>query len=367
MLGRTLAGDEIYCYGKSIVVKFAGKRHVISTGPINGGYHEDLTSVFNHDLNPPAGLPKVLRAPTYEEHMILVAKDLGLEPKRTTGLGTSVPMENASIKRNEDNGLEVTAIATAGVEINAGRAGDPAAYDERYLKNEEQSGTINLILLLNINLTPGALARTLITITEAKTAALQELMIDSRYSHGLATGTGTDGIIAVCNAESQTVLTNAGKHTKLGELIGRTVKDAVKEALFKQTGLCAASQYSMLRRWRRYGLTTENLWQHYCLVKHTKKLDRHTFLKRVSALDQNDALVVYSSLYLHLLDQYAWGLIHLPAAKEAAETILTKLQQNFALNCQWPQQVNTKNFLSWAVSSFTDLVCHLLHNFERCG
>ena len=82
MLCRTLAGDEVFCYGQSVVVKFAGKRYVISTGPINGGYHENLTSVFNHDLNPPEGMPKVLRAPTYEEHMILVAKDLGLDPKR---------------------------------------------------------------------------------------------------------------------------------------------------------------------------------------------------------------------------------------------------------------------------------------------
>src|SRR5690606_26978843 len=142
-------------------------------------------------------------------------------------------------------GLEVTAIATAGVEINAGRAGDPAAYDERYLANEGESGTINIILLISAKLTPGALARSLITITEAKTAALQELMIDSRYSSGLATGTGTDGIIAVSNAESDIVLTNAGKHTRLGELIGKTVKDAVKEALFKQAGICANSQHSL--------------------------------------------------------------------------------------------------------------------------
>ena len=49
-------------------------------------------------------------------------------------------MENVSVKQAEDKGLEVTAIATAGVEINAGRAGDPAAYDERYLANEENRG-----------------------------------------------------------------------------------------------------------------------------------------------------------------------------------------------------------------------------------
>ncbi|NLP36266.1 MAG: adenosylcobinamide amidohydrolase [Firmicutes bacterium] len=359
MLCRTLAGDEVFCYGQSVVVKFAGKRYVISTGPINGGYHENLTSVFNHDLNPPEGMPKVLRAPTYEEHMILVAKDLGLDPKRTSGLGTSVPMENVSVKQAEDKGLEVTAIATAGVEINAGRAGDPAAYDERYLANEGESGTINIILLISAKLTPGALARSLITITEAKTAALQELMIDSRYSSGLATGTGTDGIIAVSNAESDIVLTNAGKHTRLGELIGKTVKDAVKEALFKQAGICANSQHSLLRRWRRYGLTAESLWQQYSRREDPKKVDRQMFLRKMDIWDQNEALVVYGTLYLHLLDQFEWDLIHLPAAKKAALTILEKLQQDFSLNCKWPQLSDEKSFLAWAVSCFTELLCQL--------
>jgi len=55
-----------------------------------------------------------------------------------------------------------------------------------------------------------------------------------------------------------------GKHAKLGELIGKAVKSAVKtavkEALLKQSGLGPAYQHSLLKRWRRYGLTEESLW-----------------------------------------------------------------------------------------------------------
>ena len=70
----------------------------------------------------------------------------------------------------------------------------------------------------------GTLAKTAISCAEAKVAALQELMASSRYSGGLATGSGTDGIIVVCNPESENVLTDAGHHSELGECIGKSMK-----------------------------------------------------------------------------------------------------------------------------------------------
>lgn len=49
MLKILETGDKVYRYNKSVIVKFAGKRSVLSTGVINGGYSEHLTSVFNND------------------------------------------------------------------------------------------------------------------------------------------------------------------------------------------------------------------------------------------------------------------------------------------------------------------------------
>lgn len=62
---------------------------------------------------------------------------------------------------------------------------------------EVMSGTINILLHIDADLAPGALVNALVTCTEAKTAAIQELLAPSRYSHGLATGSGTDGTIVV--------------------------------------------------------------------------------------------------------------------------------------------------------------------------
>jgi hypothetical protein len=39
----------VYRYEQSIVTFFTGRRKVLSTSIYNGGYHEELTAVFNHD------------------------------------------------------------------------------------------------------------------------------------------------------------------------------------------------------------------------------------------------------------------------------------------------------------------------------
>ena len=50
------------------------------------------------------------------------------------------------------------------------------------------------MLPVNQELTEGAMVRVIITATEAKTAASNELSVGSRYSDDLATGTCTDQI-----------------------------------------------------------------------------------------------------------------------------------------------------------------------------
>ena len=63
-------------------------------------------------------------------------------------------------------------------------------------------------------MTPGCMARALVTATEAKTAAIQELMGGSLYSTGLATGSGTDNMMIIADAESENQLTYAGETRK---------------------------------------------------------------------------------------------------------------------------------------------------------
>ena len=79
--------------------------------------------------------------------------------------------------------------------------------------------------------------RAIISATEAKTAALQDMDIRSAYSPmaNLATGTGTDNILVV--EGTGTHIDNAGGHSKMGELIAKTVYAGVKEAVLKQNGI----------------------------------------------------------------------------------------------------------------------------------
>ena len=67
----------------------------------------------------------------------------------------------------------VYALVTAGVQDNAVRA----SVDEGRFY---EPGTINVIILTNMQLTPRALTRAMISATEAKSAALQDLDIRTR-------------------------------------------------------------------------------------------------------------------------------------------------------------------------------------------
>ena len=97
-------------------------------------------------------------------------------------------------------------------------------------------GTVNIILITNANLTDGAMARSIITVTEAKTNAFQELDIRStKHPELQATGTGTDNVIVVKGYGRGVRYT--GGHTKIGEMIAKVVKRSVKEALIKQDKL----------------------------------------------------------------------------------------------------------------------------------
>ena len=351
----TSMGDTLYRYEKSIVAFFTGPRKVLSTSIYNGGYHEELTSVFNHDCTVSPGMPCEMLAPTYEGHMRIIAGKIGLDPDKTTGMGTAACMDNAVSVSETYKELTVTAVVTGGIEHNAGRAGDPADY---YKPGEKppKPGTINILLFLDSDMPAGTITRALVTCTEAKTAAIQELLQGSLYSQGLATGSGTDQTIIVANADSSLYLDDAGKHAKLGELIGLTVTKAVKAALFKQTGLCPASQHHALRRLERFGVSREKLWQAY-LEQQAHPVLKPEFVSRLEQLVTDGEVVTLVSLYAHLLDQYVWEL--LPAAEAAAGC--QQLLQLLAAYLQVPEPPGTPEFTTrQAVTSLTQLLVQKL-------
>ncbi len=187
-------------------------------------------------------------------------KTLGLKPAETAILFTGARMDCLSVSRQSFRELEVTALVTAGVVSNALRmsADRGGFYEPGTREKREKPGTINMLLLCNARLTRRAMARTIITATEAKSAALQDLDIRSSATpaRNQATGTGTDNIIVVEGRGNYTI-NNCGGHSKLGELVARAVYEGVREAIRKQNGL--VGKRSVFQRLKERRLTLSHL------------------------------------------------------------------------------------------------------------
>lgn len=330
-LFSTPMGDKAYFHEESLIVVFEGRRGVVSASNLNGGYRNDLRYAFNNSCgrNP---LIQQKRCPGMKgrniaEHYAITATEIGLPAELSTGMGTAALIENRAIATREQYGVEVMAVATAGVDVNGGRAGDRAAYDEFTQTNlMPPAGTINIFLFINANLDPGALTRAIVTATEAKTAALQELMAVSRYSEDLATGSGTDCIIAVCNEDSPTTLYNAGKHVLLGEMIGQSVKQAVKEALARQVGMTPERQASIEWQCKRYDLTQERILHLARHIQAEVEVDRLGQI--VQSIDREPKIFACIAGIVHLIDQHRWGIVAQNSLLDIAQTLLDALMQS---------------------------------------
>jgi adenosylcobinamide amidohydrolase len=172
-------------------------------------------------------------------------------------MGTAANMNYVAIVHEADEDVTVTAAVTAGVEGNATSAGEPATWretDEGVQKVPVYAGTINTMLFINRPLTPAALARVVVTMTEGKSAALQRLAVPSKLHIDLATGTGTDQYCVAAPASGGKMLTSASPHMKLGEIIGRATRDATLEALRWQNGLEVSYTRGVFHALGRFGV-----------------------------------------------------------------------------------------------------------------
>lgn len=349
-------GDTVYREDTSLIVSFKNPRDVLSTSLLNGGYQKHLNAVFNHDMKAATNV----NADTYLAYMRDVAKKLGFNPERVTGMGTAASMDNVAIQAESYKTLTVTAIVTGGVEGNGGRVGDPADYFNPG-KKPYKPGTINIMLVIDADIPDGTMARALVTCTEAKTAALQELMVGSKYSNGLATGSGTDQTMIITNPGSSLYLEDAGKHAKLGELVGRTVKQAVKEALLRQTGLSPQKQHSVLRRMNRFGVTQETLYQEY--LQNYGMIDMQQFVTSLRQLDKEPALVTNTSLYIHLLDQFQWGLLSSDELNQAGNELLSITAGKYHISSS---TITTTEQLP-SIQAWSDLIVKILADRNSNG
>lgn len=245
---------------KSLVLRFTTPQTVLSTAEGNA---QAVQAVGNTYVPMHASLGHM--AFGVEQVRKDVATNLGYTPATYTGMMTGADMDNLSMQVRREGDVEAVALVTAGTRGNAQRMSKDVGY-------AHASGTINILLLTNRQLAPEAMARAIITATEAKTAALADLDIRSTalpwpYQ---ATGTGTDSMIVV-QGEGPLVRYTGG-HAKIGELIAKAVHAGVTEALIGQNGIKTGR--NLLQRLDERRLSMEWLSQLYPSTLPPEELER---------------------------------------------------------------------------------------------
>ena len=279
-----------------------------------------------------------------------IAENLGFDVGEYAGLMTGANMDNLSIQKMAYKDLEIKALVTAGVRGNALRMSkDTGGYMGH--------GTINIILLTNRKLSPGAMAGALISITEAKTAALLDLDIRSSYTPWghRATGTGTDSIIVVQGEGPQ--VRYVGGHTKIGELIAKAVHAGVTEAVLKQNGI--RRDRDVFQRLNERHLTLEQLLDYFPVNMDKKKL-----VSEVDALLADPYYASFIESALAVSDEYRKGLMEdLTIFDTLCESVVKKMTGRHDL----PIDISTVELPEVMAKAFGVLIYGISQKYEQHG
>lgn len=221
-------GGQVLYDKNSITVIFDEMRYSISTGHLNGGLHHNLgvrNQRLTHVIESEQDLPGGSVANYLAQELALV----GVPPNFGTGLLTAADFEDACYYCYEEDTTIIEVIVTAGFTKTAYRPGQGYYYIERdgYFY---PPGTINLLVFTNKALTDGAMTRALLTLTEAKTVALQDHDIKCIRSGKLATGTATDGIVFTINPEGS-LITDTGSFSLFGDGLAKAVIHAMSDII----------------------------------------------------------------------------------------------------------------------------------------
>jgi adenosylcobinamide amidohydrolase len=160
-------------------------------------------------------------------HLVQISSQKVGVSKDFLAMITAAKIRNMVHTAKTDHGVTVNVVATAG-------ASHGESAGER-INADHLDGTINIIVLINAKPTDSCLVAAFVTATEAKTAALNDLDIRSRYSGEAATGSITDSL-SVATTGPGPAVELGGPASKLGQLVGSCVRAAVFEALQKQDG-----------------------------------------------------------------------------------------------------------------------------------
>jgi adenosylcobinamide amidohydrolase len=334
---ESLLECEWFCLrraGRFLVVDLRQPHRVLSTSVRHGGQIDHLHHLLNHQSCEGTAHHDRHRRMVeagLEAYHDLVCTEAGLPPDATAVMGTAANMNCAVTAQEADEGVAVTAVVTAGVQGNATASGEPATWRETDAGMEKlaaRAGTINTMLLVNRPLTPAALARTVVTMTEGKSAALQRLAVPSKLHPDLATGTGTDQYCVAAPLSGGRPLTSASPHMKLGELVGLATRNATMEALRWQNGLEPSYTRGLFHALGRYGVKEATLFGDIAPLLGESDLE---LLRRNAKAAFHDPLVGASAHALAVVcDRVRYGTLPHSVAADAMAQQAAGIAANLA-------------------------------------
>jgi len=253
----------------------------VPKGYLNSILHMDPEALINETR-------KKMGINEYFVAMITAAcvKNYAAASKREDGIGVSVIATAA-----DDDGHTCDHAESAGEEIHA-QVLDP--------------GTINIIVIIDANPTESCFVSAIITATEAKTAAMMELDIRSRYSGELATGTITDAIACAHTGRGELILFG-GPASKLGQLVASCTRQAVKEAIMK--GRECSPVRSLFGRLRARHLSVDKIAEELSKVKSLQMDKSELVCLLIDDIRQNPSFAALLLAAIKLDDDVATGLV----------------------------------------------------------
>ena len=123
----------------------------------------------------------------------------------------------------------------------------------------------------------------------------------------MATGTGTDQIGVASRLGTGIPLTSSGKHSVLGELIGKTVHAAVCETLMLQNQLTPEGQRSVVVHLERFGTTGPALLE--AAAARLEKAEAVLLRNNFSVIERDPLVVAAVAALVHVRDNVTWGIL----------------------------------------------------------
>ena len=283
---------------------------ILSSAVHNGGFTKAKTIISIHvpeqnDENCNRKMDDLDKELHENPELILqrAIKRLGISLDDAVGIMTHADVRNVDVSYQKYDGVTLSVFVTAGVEV-AARAGELTIS----LPNQPKIdiGTINVVLLIDGNLTESCMVDTIKTIIEAKTVALKELDVRSCFSGDLASGTVTDSVVVACTNRGEPI-SYAGTATVIGELIGKSVKQSLKKTLYNEQQVEA--DRCLTKRLKERRISLENVMKIFIKTHPELSPKEDQFKKQVETALSNPKIVPLVIAGLRLDEDLKDGLV----------------------------------------------------------